>query len=138
MSLTTSPIEITPTTLPASSTGRSRKPRAAHHCHAAFQLVVRLDRDQVARRGLARRRLLRIEPGSSTFMAQSPWVTSPEQDVVVDDQRRPDPVLAIWRKVSTTMSPERTSITAPLFWARASLTVFVESPLVDPVLARLI
>ena len=29
MSLTTSPIEITPTTLPASSTGRWRKPRAA-------------------------------------------------------------------------------------------------------------
>src|SRR5437016_2425995 len=28
MSLTTSPIEITPTTLPASSTGRWRKPRA--------------------------------------------------------------------------------------------------------------
>ena len=32
----------------------------------------------------------------------------------------------IWRKASKTMSPERTWIRAPLFWARASLTVFIE------------
>jgi hypothetical protein len=32
-------------------------------------------------------------PGSSTLMTQSPWVTIPAS-IVVDDQHRPDPVIA--------------------------------------------
>jgi hypothetical protein len=32
----------------------------------------------------------------------------------------------IWRKASTTMSPERTWIRAPLFWARAFFTVLID------------
>ena len=71
-------------------------------------------------------------------MAQSPWVTIPTRtssSMTSTDRTR---LSRIWRKASTTMSPERTWIRAPLFWARASLTVFIESSLVDPVLARLI
>ena len=59
-------------------------------------------------------------------MAQSPCVTIPtstSSSMTSTDRTR---LSRIWRKASTTMSPERTWIRAPLFWARASLTVFIE------------
>src|SRR6516225_1185677 len=43
----------------------------------------------------------------------------------------------IWRKASTTMSPERTWIRAPLFWARAFFTVLIDLLSWGPVLPRL-
>src|SRR3954468_19843846 len=102
------------------------KAARSHHCHAVFQLVVRLDRHRVARHHLAHRSLLRIEPGQQHFYGAVTLGHDTDQYVVVDDQHRPDPVVAHWRKASTTMSPEQTWIRAPLFWARASLTVFIE------------
>src|SRR5262245_30463265 len=126
MSLTTSPIEITPTTLPASSTGRWRKPRSAIN---AMQPSSRSS-------GLTVTGLLVItwptgvcfasSPGSSTLMAQSPWVTIPtstSSSMTSTDRTR---LSRIWRKASTTMSPERTWIRAPLFWARAFFTVLID------------
>src|SRR5579863_5158345 len=71
-------------------------------------------------------------------MAQSPWVTIPtstSSSMTSTDRTRSS---RIWRKASTTMSPERTWIRAPLFWARASLTVFIESPLVGRVLGAFV
>ena len=59
-------------------------------------------------------------------MAQSPWVTIPTStpsSMTSTDRTR---LSRIWRKASTTMSPERTWIRAPLFRAIASLTVFIE------------
>src|SRR5205823_11838941 len=94
MSLTTSPIEITPTTLPASSTGRWRKPRAAiiamQPCSWSSGLTV----TWVARHHLAHRSLLRIEPGQQHFYGAVTLGHDTDQDVVVDDQHRPDPVVA--------------------------------------------
>src|SRR5262249_32663814 len=63
-------------------------------CHAAFQLVVRLDRHRVARHHLAHRSLLRIEPGQQHFYGAVALGYDTDQDVVVDDQHRPDPVVA--------------------------------------------
>ena len=59
-------------------------------------------------------------------MAQSPWVTIPTSTSSSMTSTDRTWLSRIWRKASTTMSPERTWITAPLFWARASLTVFIE------------
>src|SRR5262245_21087849 len=65
-----------------------------HHCHAAFQLVVRLDRHRVARHHLAHRSLLRIKPGQQHFYGAVTLGHDTDQYVVVDDQHRPDPVVA--------------------------------------------
>src|SRR4051794_5029562 len=65
-------------------------------------------------------------PGSSTLMAQSPWVTIPtstSSSMTSTDRTR---LSRIWRKASTTMSPERTWIRAPRFWARAFFTVLID------------
>src|SRR5580692_2027582 len=70
------------------------KAARGHHCHAAFQLVVRLGRHRVARHHLAHRRLLRIEPGEQHFYGAVTLGYDTDQDVAVDDQHRPDPVVA--------------------------------------------
>src|SRR5579863_1483680 len=70
------------------------KAARSHHCHAAFELVVRLDRHWVARHHLAHRSLLRIEPGQQHFYGAVTLGHDTDQDVVVDDQHRPDPVVA--------------------------------------------
>src|ERR1700724_935200 len=70
------------------------KAARSHHCHAAFQLVVRLDRHRVARHHLARRSLLRIEPGQQHFYGAVTLGHDTDQEVVVDDQHRPDPGVA--------------------------------------------
>src|SRR5580704_15955880 len=70
------------------------KAARSHHCHAAFQLVVRLDRHRVARHHLAHRSLLRIEPGQQHFYGAVTLGHDTDQYVVVDDQHRPDPVVA--------------------------------------------
>src|SRR5215470_9696025 len=135
MSLTTSPIEITPTTLPASSTGRWRK-RRSHHCHAAFQLVVRLDRHRVARHHLAHRSLLRIEPGQQHFYGAVTLGHDTDQYVVVDDQHRPDPVVAHLAQgfddhvAGTNMDQGATLLGQSVFDCAHRV------PLVGPVLAR--
>src|SRR5215467_13944480 len=59
-------------------------------------------------------------------MAQSPWVTMPTSSpssMTSTDRTR---LSRIWRKASTTMSPERTWIRAPLFWARAFFTMLID------------
>src|SRR5262245_52496233 len=59
-------------------------------------------------------------------MAQSPWVTIPtstSSSMTSTDRTR---LSRIWRKASTTMSPERTWTRAPLFWARAFFTVLID------------
>src|SRR5262249_21434804 len=66
----------------------------SHHCHAALQPIVRLDRHRVARHHLAHRRLLRIEPGQQHFDGAVTLGHNTDQHVVVDDQHRPDPVVA--------------------------------------------
>src|SRR3954451_12821878 len=131
MSLTTSPIEITPTTLPASSTGKWRKPRAAI---IAIQPSSRSS-------GLTVTGLPVItwptgvcfasSPGSSTLMAQSPWVTIPtsmSSSMTSTDRTR---LSRIWSKASTTISPERTRIRAPFLWASAFFTVLIDLPVED-------
>src|SRR6478609_6549848 len=70
------------------------KAARSHHCHAAFQLVVRLDRHRVARHHLTHRSLLRIEPGQQHFYGAVTLGHDTDQYVVVDDQHRPDPVVA--------------------------------------------
>src|SRR6202012_2380791 len=70
------------------------KAARSHHGHAAFELVVRLDRHWVARHHLAHRSLLRIEPGQQHFYGAVTLGHDTDQYVVVDDQHRPDPVFA--------------------------------------------
>jgi hypothetical protein len=64
------------------------KAARSHHCHAAFQLVVRLDRHRVARHHLTHRSLLRIEPGQQHFYGAVTLGHDTDQDVIVDDQHR--------------------------------------------------
>src|SRR5579872_3106925 len=70
------------------------KAARSHHCHAAFQLVVRFDCHRAARHHLGHRGLLRIEPGQQHFYGAVTLGHDTDQYVVVDDQHRPDPVVA--------------------------------------------
>src|SRR5262245_13048545 len=70
------------------------KTALSHQCHAALQPIVRLDRHRVTRHHLAHRRLLRIEPGQQHFDGAVTLGHDTDQHVVVDDQHRPDPVVA--------------------------------------------
>src|ERR1700675_1464209 len=69
------------------------KAARSHHCHAAFELVVRLDRHRVARHHLAHRSLLRIEPGQQHFYGEVTLGRDTDQYVVVEHKHRPDPVV---------------------------------------------
>src|ERR1700722_6655683 len=62
------------------------KAARSHHCHAAFQLVVRPH--------LAPPSLLRIQPGQQHFYGAVTLGHDTDQYVVVDDQHRPDPLVA--------------------------------------------
>src|SRR3974377_1442224 len=70
------------------------KTAPSHPCHAALQPIVRLDRHRVTRHHLAHRRLLRIEPGQQHFYGAVTLGHDTDQYVVVDDEHRPDPVVA--------------------------------------------
>ena len=108
-----------------------------HHCHAAFQLVVRLDRHRVARHHLAHRSLLRIEPGQQHFYGAVTLGHDTDQYVVVDDQHRPDPVVAHLAQgfdnhvAGTNMDQGATLLGQSVF------DCVHRVPLVSPVLARL-
>src|SRR5207248_1104978 len=137
MSLTTSPIEITPTTLPASSTGRWRKPRAAiiamQPSSWSSGLTVTGSPVITWPTGVC----FASSPGSSTFMAQSPLGHDTDQDVVVDDQHRPDPVVAHLAQgfddhvAGTNMDQGATLLGQSVF------DCVHRAPLMSPVLARL-
>src|SRR5579872_912745 len=60
------------------------KAARSHHCHAAFQLVVRFDRHRAARHHLGHRSLLRIEPGQQHFYGAVTLGHDTDQYVVVD------------------------------------------------------
>src|SRR5882757_4766879 len=70
------------------------KTARSHHCHAALQRIVRLDRHRLARHHLAHRRQLRIEPGQQHFDGAVTLGHDTDQHIVVDYQHRPDPVVA--------------------------------------------
>src|SRR5499426_3259547 len=136
MSLTTSPIEITPTTLPASSTGRWRKPRAAiiamQPSSWSSGLTVTGSPVITWPTGVC----FASSPGSSTFMAQSPWVTIPTSTSSFDDQHRPDPVVAHLAQgfddhVAGTNMDQGTSLLGQSVFYFAH-----RSPLVGPILPR--
>src|ERR1041384_2406167 len=106
-------------------------------CHAAFQLVVRLDRHRVARHHVAHRSLLRIEPGQQHFYGAVTLGHDADQYVVVDDQHRPDPVVAHLAQgfddhgAGTNMDQGATLLGQSVF------DCVHRVPLVSPVLARL-
>src|SRR5215510_11168618 len=110
-----------------------------HHCHAAFQLVVRLDRHRVARHHLAHRSLLRIKPGQQHFYGAVTLGHDTDQYVVVDDQHRPDPVVAHLAQgfddhVAGT-NIDQGAATATLL-GQSVFDCVHRAPLVSPVLAR--
>src|SRR5207302_9441913 len=100
------------------------KAARSHHSHAAFQLVVRLDRHRVARHHLAHRSLLRIEPGQQHFYGAVTLGHDTDQYVVVDDQHRPEPVVThLVQGFDDHVAGTNMDQVAN---ARASLTVFIE------------
>src|SRR6516225_5744578 len=113
------------------------KAARSHHCHAAFQLVVRLDRHRVARHHLAHRSLLRVEPGQQHFYGAVTLGHDTDQYVVVDDQHRPDPVVTHLAQgfddhvAGTNMDQGTTLLGQGVF------DCVHRAPLVSPVLARL-
>ena len=135
-SLTTSPIEITPTTLPASSTGRWRKLRAAiiamQPSTWSSGLTVTGSRVITWVTGV----LLRIEPGQQHFYGAITLGHDTDQYVVVDDQHRPDPVVAHLAQgfddhvAGTNMDQGATLLGQSVF------DCVHRAPLVGPVLAR--
>src|SRR5215469_12298501 len=113
------------------------KAARSHHCHAAFQLVVRLDRHRVARHHLVHRSLLRIEPGQQHFYGAVTLGHDTDQYVVVDDQHRPDPVVTHLAQgfddhVAGTNMDQGTT-----FLGQGVFDCVHRAPLVSPVLARL-
>src|SRR5262244_1249226 len=115
------------------------KAARSHHCHAAFQLVVRLDRHRVARHHLAHRSLLRIEPGQQHFYGAVTLGHDTDQYVVVDDQHRPDPIVAHLAQgfddhVAGTNMDQGATLT---LLGQSVFYCAHRSPVVDPVLPRL-
>src|SRR5215470_12712629 len=109
-----------------------------HHCHAAFQLVVRLDRDRAARHHLAHRSLLRIEPGQQHFYGAVTLGHDTDQLVVVDDQHRPDPVVAhLAQGFDDHVPGTNMDQGATLFVGESVFDCVHRVPLMSPVLARL-
>src|SRR5207237_4743700 len=94
MFLTTSPIEITPTTLPAFSTGRWRKPRAAiiaiQPSSRSSGLIVTGLPVITWPTGVC----FASSPGQQHFDGAVTLGHDTDQHVVVDYQHRPDPVFA--------------------------------------------
>src|SRR5437773_7153587 len=113
------------------------KTALSHHCHAAFQRIVRLDGHRVARHHLAHRRLLRIEPGQQHFDRAVTLGHDTNQHVVVDYQHRPDPVVAHLEQgfdhhvAGTNMDQGATLVGQSAFYCAH------RSPLVGAVLPRL-
>ena len=96
MSLTTSPIEITPTALPASSTGRWRKPRAAIIAMQPSSWSSGSPSPGRPYHYLADRSLLRIEPRQQHFYGAVTLVVTPIPTSTSSSMTStsPDPVVA--------------------------------------------